>query len=185
MPDPSLLTPLGQAMLAQLPPAVRGSIDYMAVIHAYAKEIETVEAAIEQVRAQFNPMTADTLLPAWEVEVRLPVGGLPGQTLEQRRAAVVGRLSKPFSGQGRDWERAITAMVGPGWSYLEHDPANPSSPAPGVIQVTIPWASGTGQFTGLVTQIRDITDAHLQVEVLSSAPFLLDESQMDVSQFGD
>lgn len=377
MPAPELLTPLGLAMLEQLPPQLRGSIDYMAAIHAMARELETLEAAIEQVRAQFNPATADLLLNAWEFETKLPVGGLPGQTVQQRRDTVLARLRKPFSGEGRQWEETITAMVGPGWTYLEHDP-NPltmgivngsfehdalgaapagwhalvlpsgaalqtfavgngwakegtralelaatgvtvgaaittytlapialngstecsirgsysannaaslplmqvdflnaggatiqtlsyggvaggagvieaegiavptgavsfvvalavsngsaatatvsgwfdgitafptatlpvatyvdgdfvgwrwsgtpgnsvstvDTPPDGVVRVIIGWATGTPQFANALREIRDITDAHLQVEVLSSAPFLLDESQLDVSEFG-
>lgn len=184
MPDPSLLTPLGQQMLGSLPPILRNSIDYMAVIHAYAREIALLESSIEQVRRQFDPAQADILLNAHEAELKLPVGG-NGATIAQRRALVLGRLVKLVSsGSGRDWESAVTGIVGSaGWSYLEHDPGNPSSPPDGQIQVTLPFASGTAQFAAAQTQIRDITDAHMQLAFVSTTTFQLDQSQLDLQAF--
>jgi hypothetical protein len=184
MPDPSVLNDLGAAMRDQLPPILRGSYDYLAVINAVSKELTLVEAAIETVRAQFNPATADVLLNAWEYQLKLPVGGL-GAPVAQRRQSVITRLQKVLSGgEGREWEQSISALVGPGWSYLEHDPANSSSPADGIILITVPFASGSSQFIEAQNQIRDITDAHLEIEFESTAEFELDVSQLDESQFG-
>jgi hypothetical protein len=185
MPDPSVLSPLGLAMVAQLPPQLRGSYDYLAVINALSKELELLEAAIEVVRAQSNPATADVLLDAWEWQLKLPVGGTAGATVAQRRADVLTRLRKVLSsGEGREWESTITSIVGPGWSYLEHDPADSGSPTDGVIQIIVPFASGSSKFIEAQDQIRDITDAHLEIQFESSSQFELDVSELDQSEFG-
>jgi hypothetical protein len=184
MPDPAVLTELGQAMLAQLPPPLRGSYEYMAVANAVSKEVALVEAAVEIVRSQFNPGTADVLLDAWEFQLRLPVGG-SGADIPTRRQRIFARLRKALGGgEGFEWEQTITEIVGPGWSYLEHDPADPSSPADGIIQITVPFPSGSSSFLDAQTQIRDITDAHLEIEFVSTATFELDVSQLDENEFG-
>jgi hypothetical protein len=184
MPDPSVLSPLGQAMREQIPPALRNSYDYLAVINALSKELDLLEAAIEQVRAQFDPSTADVLLGAWEWQLNLPVGG-GGSDITARRVRVLTRLRKVLSGGGgREWEATISDIVGPGWTYLEHDPNDPSSPADGIVQITVPFPSGTSKFIEARNQIRDITDAHLQVVFLSSQAFELDISELDVTEFG-
>lgn len=175
---PGPLSATGEAMLSQIPPVLRGSYDYLAVIRACSREVELLEAAIETARAQFNPATADSLLRAWEYELRLPPGGPAGATLDSRRATVLGRLQKPLSGQGRDWERAITAMLGAGWSYQEVRDSDGNNT--GVIQVTIPWPLDSVEYQQAVEQIEEITDAHLELEFLSSTSFELDVSQLDV-----
>lgn len=184
MSDLRPLTPLGVRMRDSLPVVLRGSHDYLAVIHAYAKELELLEGAIEAVRAQLNPLTADVLLSAWEAELALPVGG-GGGTSAARIAAIVARLRK-ITGQseGREWVAAITEIVGGGWTYAEHNPADGTSPAEGVIRVTIPFASGTSRFIEAATQIRELTPAHLVLDLQSSTAFTLDLSQLDVQQFG-
>lgn len=181
---PGLVSDREQQMLDALPPPLRGSYDYIAVIHAYARELDLLEAAAETVRAQLNPATADLLLEAWEYELRLPVGGA-GADIPTRQARVLARLRVVLSGgEGREWEDALTGILGIGWTYLEHDPADPSSPAPGVIKITVPWPSGTSRFIEAQNQVRDLTDAHLEVEFDSSTPFLLDSSEMDSAEFG-
>lgn len=172
-------------MQAQLPPVLRNSYDYLAVINALAKELELLEASIEIVRAQFNPLTADVLLNAWEWELKLPVGG-GGATTDVRRANVLARLRKVLSGgEGREWQDTISELLGPGWSYLEHDPAHPTNPpAAGVILITVPFPSGSSRFIEAQNQIRDITDAHLEIDFQSTASFDLDVSELDVNQFG-
>jgi hypothetical protein len=185
MPDPAVLSDLGNGMLAQLPPPLRGSYDYMAIINSVSKEFALLEASIEVVRAQFNPATADVLLDAWEYQLKLPVGGGADSSTDSRRQAVIARLRKVLNdGSGREWENSVSQIVGPGWAYREHDPADGTSPAAGVIEITVPFASGTSRFIDAQLQIRELTDAHLQIVMVSSSAFQLDQSELDVSEFG-
>lgn len=176
MPDPSLLSPTGLQMLSELPPQLRGSYDYMAVVHAYAREIDLAEAAIEQLRAQMNPATADILLPAWESTVKLPVGG-NGADIPTRRAAVIARLQKVLtSAEGTQWISTLDSLIGPGWSYTEGN---------GIIDIILPQPSGSATFDELVEQIRNVTPAHLELSITSSSAFQLDISEMDIQDLGN
>lgn len=184
MSDLRPLTPLGVRMRDSLPVVLRGSHDYLAVIHAYAKELALLEAAIEAVRAQLNPLTANVLLSAWEAELALPVGG-GGAPDSTRIAAITARLHK-VTGQseGREWIAAITEIVGAGWTYEEHNPADGGSPPEGVIRVTVPFASGTPFFIESENQVRELTPAHLELDFIAGGAFALDSSDMDISEFG-
>lgn len=186
MPDPSLLSPTGVAMLESLPPILRNSYDYLAVVHACAREIDLLEAALETVRAQFNPGSADVLLGEWEKIVRLPVGGVVGGTdVPTRRASVIARLRKLLGqSEGLQWVATINEIIGTGWSYQEHDPADGTSPAEGILKITIPYATTSPQWTQAITQIREVTAAHLEIDFESSDVFQLDLSEMDVQNFG-
>lgn len=182
--DKRPLSDLGVKMRDSLPPVLRGSHDYLAVIHAASRELDLLEAAIELMRGQFNPATADVLLSAYEAQYKLPVGG-GGVSDDARRTKILARLVKiTGSAEGREWEDTITALVGPGWSYREHDPADPTSPANGVIQVTLPIAVDDPAFEAARTQIREITAAHLELDLLSTLVFHLDSDPMDTTLFG-
>lgn len=180
MPDPSVLTPRGLAMLAMLPPQVRESPDYQGVIHAQAREVELLESKIEAVRAQLNPLTADELLlKAWEALLGLTVEPV-GLTVAQRRTTIVAFLQRlktsPF---GSDWEENVTRLVGPGWTYAEHDGSDPSSPPPYTIRVQLPFAPTSRLYLLLERLLRDITPANLDIELQYVGGFILDESQLD------
>jgi hypothetical protein len=178
------LTALGLAMLLDLPPVLQRSTDYQAIIHPIARELEALEATIEQLRAQFNPATADILLPAWEYMVKLPVGGA-GSSIDQRRQKLIARLRKvEGQSEGREWEAQITELVGPGWAYEEHDTGDPTSPAANVIRITLPFLPSSPSYQEAIDQIREITPAHLSLSFSSAAGFVLDESELDRDSFG-
>jgi hypothetical protein len=174
----------GLAMLSELPPKLRSSYDYQAVIHAYAREVDLLEASIEQVRAQFVPSSADILLGAWESLVKLPLGG-NGASISQRQANVVNRIQRLLGqAEGIQWIQTLNGILGPGWSYEEHNPVDGGSPAVNVIRVSVPFASGTPFFDTAEVQVRIATAGHLGLEFLSTAGFILDESELDQTEFG-
>lgn len=178
------LTALGQQMVASLPTFLRGSSDYQAVLHAGAREIELAEAAIEQVRAQFNPATADVMLGAWEAIVKLPVGGF-GATIAQRQARVTQRLQKLLGGsEGLEWVQRITELVGPGWSYLEYLAGDPDSPPPYTVSIALPFPPSGQAYAEALRLIREVTPAHLDIRFASGAGFIVDESEVDIEGLG-
>lgn len=178
------LTALGIQMRDALPPVLRDSNDYLAIIHALSRELERLEDSIEVVRAQLNPSTADVLLNAWEWMVKLPVGGA-GETIDQRRAKVIGRLRKLLTqAEGQQWVAAITDLIGGGWTYEEHIPGDGSSPPADTLRITLPFAPDTDAYDGAVTQIRELTPAHLDIAWESAGGFILDESELDRDAFG-
>jgi hypothetical protein len=182
VPDPAVITEKGWQMLDMLPPVLRDSPEYQAAIHAYARELERLEAAIEYVRAQLNPITAgEEGLRWWEVLLGLPIEP-SGQPVEQRRAnvlALLGRLTTAAS--GLHWEQVVTELVGSGWSYRANIPGDPTSPAPNTIVVTLPFGPTSPQYHLARRVLRDITPANTQVTVQSEmGGFTLDQSQLDV-----
>lgn len=180
MPDPALLTDLGREFRDSAPVILRNSPEHLAVWHSYAKELERLEAKIEQVRAQFWPQTADILLGVYEAILKITVGGPVGATLEERRDLVLTYLRKLASTPaGSDWVANVTELVGAGWSYEEHDPANPSSPPADTIRVHLPFAPSSGRYAQTERLLRDITPAHLDIILTYSGGFILDQSQLD------
>lgn len=178
------LTALGQQMVASLPTFLRQSNGYLAVIHAGAREVELLEASIEQVRAQFNPATADLMLGAWEAIVKLPVGGF-GATIAQRQARVTQRLQKLLgASEGLEWVQQITDLVGPGWSYLEYLPGDPDSPPPYTVSIALPFPPSGSAYAEALREIREVTPAHLDIRFSSGAGFIWDESELDIEGFG-
>lgn len=172
-------TTYGLDMLASLPPRVQGSIDYQAVIHAQAREVDLLEASMESVRNQFNPATADVLLGAWEAQVWLPVGGA-GATVPQRQAKVLLRLQKLLgASEGTEWQDQITALVGQGWTYEEHIAGDGTSPPANTLRITLPFAPDGGAYAEALREIREYTPSHLDIEFASAGGFVLDESQID------
>lgn len=184
MPDPALLSDLSKQHLATLPPVLRDSPDYQGVIHALARETERLEGFIENARAQTNPSTATTLLKVHEAMVRTTIEPV-GATVDSRRAIVEARLRKMLGGgEGREWVDQVTALVGPGWDYAEHDPADGTSPAEGTLRISLPFAPSGSRYADSAAQIREVTPAHLELEFVSTGGFLLDQSQMDVEGLG-
>lgn len=176
------LTPLGEEMLDALPPVLRDSADYQAVIHAIAKETERAAEAMELVRRQFNPATADVLLGVWERVTRQTVEPA-GSSIAERQAAVTARLRKMLSvGEGSVWEAQVTALIGSGWSYEENIPGDGSTPAAGVLRIKLPFPSEGSRYAEAHDAIREVTQAHLELELEEATAFRLDESELDVDE---
>lgn len=184
MSRPAVLSDRGKAWRAALPPKLRDSYDYLAVINSLSKEMDRLENAAEEVRLEFNPATATMLLGAWEYTFKLPVGG-NGVSIALRRQKVIARMRKLLGqSEGREWGAQITEILGGGWTYEEHDPADGTSPADGVIRIVLPFQTGSDRFKEAQIQIREITAAHLELDFTSAAGFQADLSPMDITEFG-
>lgn len=170
-----VLTPLGEQMRDALPPVLRESPDYLGLIHALATECERAEAAVEMLRQQLKPSTATLLLPVWERLVRVEVDPA-GWSDTERQGAVTARLRSALSlSRGSSWEQQITDLVGVGWDYREHDPADESSPPAGTLLIRLPTVRLEGR-----EAIREITPAHLDLTFEAVGGFELDASALDV-----
>jgi hypothetical protein len=145
-------------MVSELPQYERAAIEIQAVLHAVANELQRLEAARQALILNFLPATADALLPMFEQLLALPIN--PPLRLASRQQLVLATMRR-LKGQGRglDWEDTITQLVGPGWSYQEHDPNDANSPPPNTVMIQIPQAyAGIGW-----PFIRDLTPAHLAI----------------------
>lgn len=83
------LLPPGPAFDLELQP------DLAQMLAALAPELARIDQNIEALLLELNPATATVLLPVWEGYLGLPdVCVVPGsQTLEERRAAVIAKLT--------------------------------------------------------------------------------------------
>jgi hypothetical protein len=179
MPAESALTPLGVTFRSWLPVILRDSPDHLAVLHCCARELERLEAKIEQVRAQFFPQTADILLKVYEAELKTTIEPA-GATLDERRQTVLAMLRKmKATPSGLDWQENVTRLIGAGWSYSEHDVDEPGSPPAYTIRVELPFPPSSSRYAQVERLLRDITPAHLDLLVVFTGGFILDQSQLD------
>lgn len=184
MPDPSVLTARGEQLRSTLPVILRDSPDYLALIHPFAMEMDRLDAAKESVRSQFFPASADMLLKAWEAQLGLPIEP-PDLTLAQRRNLVFAYLRRQAgTPEGEVWVALVAALVGPGFTYEEHDVDNVDSPPAYTVRVTVPFAPSSGNFRRIEALLREITPAHLDLIVQFSGGFVLDESELDQEGLG-
>ena len=184
MPAPGVMTPLGLRMLGDLPAKLRGSESYRGVQHAYAREIELFEQRMAWLRQQLFPQTATDLLAVHEAQLGLPPDP-EGKTLEQRRILVLVRYAQ-LSGDpsGRKWKDDLTNLIGPGWTYAEHDPDDPESPPAGTLRIVLPFGPESGRYAEVERLLADNGPAHLDIILTSEAGFVLDHSQLDQEPFG-
>jgi hypothetical protein len=172
-PHPSLFEacPLAVERLNDLPPILRDDPDIRAVIYADAKETERQEAVLDQLLDEVFPQRATEVgLPLHEVLLRLTIAP-PGMSLPKRRVRMTGV----------GWQDAVTLLLGTNaWSYREHDPADPTSPDPYVLRIAIPFSAGEFDFTRARALIRRVTSAHLELEIVSTAHFVLGSSELGV-----
>lgn len=174
-----VLTAKGELWRSWLPVVLRDSPDHLAVIHALAVEMELLESRIEEVRRQFFPQHADVLLKVWEFMLRITIEP-EGLTIAERREIVLATLRKMRSTpEGRDWVDNVTALVGAGWTYEEHNPADAGSPPVNTVQITLPYPPDSSAYARAEALVRDITPAHLDLVVTFTGGFLLDQSQLD------
>lgn len=180
-------SPLAVEHLNDLPPFLHADPDIRAVIYCHAKEAERQEATLRALQRELNPLTATEVgLPWWETLLRLTVDP-PGWTVQQRRDTVIAYLRKSRSSpHGQDWVANITDLVGPSWTYSEHDPDDPAnSPAEYTVRVTLPWEPAAGEFIRTEALIRAKTPAHLDVELTyDTGGFPLDIGGLDVDALG-
>lgn len=118
---PATLHPRTERLLATLPPFLAGSYEMRAALDAQMRELDRFETAMNAVRANFTPQTADTLLSWYETQLGLPVAP-SGRTVAQRRTTVLANLDGlKGSGSGLSWEATLGRLLeGAPWSYREH-----------------------------------------------------------------
>lgn len=179
MPDPAVLTDLGRLHLAMLPPHLRDDPDYQGVIHPLAREVERLEGKIEEVRDQLRPLSATTLLKAWEAQFRLTIDP-PGLSLAERYEKIRPRLLALVSGgEGRQWVVQAGLIVGPGFDYREHVPGDVTGPPEGTVRIVMPFPPSGSRYAEVAKRLREIVPAHLDIEFSNLGGFILDQSQMD------
>jgi hypothetical protein len=125
-------------LLDDLPPFEQSSKDIQGVLDVSARELDRLDAAVVSVRDNFFPQSADMLLPIYEQILGLPVAPAWKSTA-QRKSSVMAFLRKlRSSGSAVDWVENLTALIGTGWTWDEHDPADGSSPPAYTLKVLMP-----------------------------------------------
>lgn len=167
-------------MLSRWPPFLQDVPEFVAIAHASALAIEDAEAKLEQARDQRWPNTADIMLREWEAILGAPISPA-GQTLTERRSTVLAYLQRLRGTPYRlTWNQKVAMLIGSVYTLEEHDPADPASPAAHVIRVKTPYAPGSAYYAQLFQALRDITPAHLEIQLVFTGGFLLDDSPLDV-----
>lgn len=171
-----------RAMLDSLPTVLRPAPEFESVQHVLGREFDRFESQMGAVQAQFFPQSATEMgLPVWESLLRITPPA--GATQASRRENVIALLRQSSAG-GVEWEAGVTALAGPSWAYLEHEPGDAASPDPYTVRVVVPFAPGSDTFLALERRLREITPANTDLVVVSVEGFLLDLSEMDQEAFG-
>lgn len=124
-----------QQLQSHLPlgPAWPRDIDSLTtkILESFAEEYARIDARIEDLVDEADPRTTSELLPDWERVLGLPDPCVPaGQTFQQRRAAVVAKLTNT-GGQSRDYFIALAAYLGFEITITEFTPFRVGSSAVG------------------------------------------------------
>ena len=126
-------------LIWDFPPFMRDSYDILGTLRAIEGELTRLEIARQQMILSWFPATADGLLGLWEGILDLPVEP-PQVTLIDRQNAVLAYMRRlKNEGTGLLWEQNITQLVGPNWSYQEHNNDDGASPDPYVIKILLPF----------------------------------------------
>lgn len=173
-------SPKAVEKLAELPPILRNDPDIRAVIYADAKEAERQVTTLDALRLEFFPQWATEVgLPWWEGLFRLPIAPA-GVIVVKRRETVVGasrRLNRDMTGV--DWQEAVTLILGTSsWSYVEHDPADPTTPPAYVIRIVLPLDPAAYDYPRAEALIRAQSPAGWDFVLTYDAGFVLGESQL-------
>jgi len=179
VPLESLLTPLGRQILGELPPFVRQDPDHMAVAHAYAKEIERAEEAINTMRMQSVPSEATILLKLWEITVGAEVEPAGISTEDRQKIVTAFLRALAANPTGIHWEVVIRFLAGSGWLYIDHIKGDSGTPEPNEVHVILPFATASFWFGTLKRLIERLTPAHIKLNITATEGFLLDESKLD------
>lgn len=166
----------GQALLDMIPDYLRSDPQVRGVLDVIARELQRIEDAGLAIAAGAFPQHADdsfALLGIMEAQLGIPVEPA-GLTVGQRRDLVLAHIRKRSAAAGSDWEAAVTTALGTtAWSYHE-------DPTEARIVIKIP--SGTGSLTAaqVLSLVRDVTPAHLDLSVSYDAGFLVGISEVGV-----
>lgn len=142
-PRTSFVSTTAERLLNDLPPFMRASADVQAAIDSCAAEMERLDGFLRALRNNFFPQLGEEYLHIWEALLRLTQNPAD-KTLAQRRSSVLAYLQKlKSSGTATEWVSNLTRLIGTGWSFKEHDPAD------GVLRIKIPYSTAVSAPTGL------------------------------------
>lgn len=179
MPAWSAMTPLGLAMLNEIPSWLRDDPDTRAVLHCKSKEVERQREMARAIRDDLIPLRASGRgLAWWERYYDLPVEP-EGLSVEQRRVLVLGRIKRdPPISSALSWQEQVTALIGEGWTYEEHT-------LDARITVKVAFPVGSEMYELALVQIPRLRSwpAHMEMELVSVTGFLLDLSHLDIDPF--
>lgn len=182
MLDPRPLTPLGIAFRDSAPVMVRDDPHYLAIWHASARECERLLEHIELVRDQLFPERATVMLGLWEALVGLTVDP-EAVDIDERRTRLTTMLRRVRgTPEGGEWVANVTDLIGPGWSYREHDPDAVGGPPEYTLEIAVPFPPEGNLYNVLEELLRDITPAHLDVSVSFLGGLILDIGGLDVDK---
>lgn len=97
-----------------------GKVAYR-LMQALARPFDDASEALCRLALELSPYSTTELLPEWETALSLPDACLPpAETLEQRRARLVFRLSKRRWSTAQDWHDlaelfGLQIVITPGW----------------------------------------------------------------------
>lgn len=118
-------------------------------------------------------LSVPSFLEIWERIVGLNEAP-PNLTLQQRRDRVVAfRRQAKGQASGLAWEEAVTALIGTGWTYTEHIEGDVSTPNVHVVRVNLSVGSGTDEAEIAEKLLREITPAHIDLEINHGEGFQL------------
>lgn len=169
-------------ILRKMPGWAQNAPEHQAVAVVTAKESVRFRAQLAELREGMIPITANALtLPLWETLYGLPVDP-EGQTVEQRRARLLSAiLAAPPDPSGLTWEARITALLGPGWSYVEEE--EPPEEDRQRLRVKVAQEPGSIGFEFARRIIERERPAAWEIIVESEEGFVLDKSKLDLEPF--
>ncbi|MDE2103142.1 MAG: hypothetical protein KGL39_38205 [Patescibacteria group bacterium] len=180
MPAQSAITELGWTLLEELPAFLQADPNIRAVQHAYAKEIERLEAKIAEAAQQANGPASSLLLAEWERTLDLPVAPI-GLTEAQRRSVILafmGSLSSDPS--GTHWHAVIKVLLSSGIIAIEHRAGGAEpQPAANEIHAVLPFGEFAPLFGILSRLLRRITPAHVKLTITGEEGFTTDKTELD------
>lgn len=152
--------------------------DIIAVQDAIGAECELLEAARADFMMQMFAQFAVGTLPQFERTFGIAVAAT--DTTLQRQARVLAYfLRATLSGSGLDWAAQINLLIGGGWSYATHNPADGASPAARHVRITLPDASGSPQAIAKQVLINMFTSASLVIDWIFGNTALYDRHNFD------
>lgn len=173
-------SPRAMEMLGDVPPIMREVPEVRAILYGDAKETERQEATIAALRAEMFPQTATAVGLPWHERLFQLTQAPPGLTEAERQDTVLGaalRLNQDPT--GADWEDGVTLILGTtAWTYREHDPADPTTPDPYVIEIVLPFSPANFDYGRAETLIRAQGPAGWDYVLTYVEGFELGESQL-------
>lgn len=174
---PRVLTDNALALLDDLPPWFQDDPNVQAAISVMSNEVDRCEAMIEEVINMFWPFLAEQFLYLWEAALGISVNPA-GQNIAQRQArAAAFYLQRVNRTYGSSWVQAVTALLGPGWSW---ERAGDSGTPAHTIRITLPYQANSAQSNDLITLLDMLTPANTVIEVIYGHGFIIQQSGIQV-----